>query len=604
LIELASARKFPSQPLLDRKDVAIVQMGDLFDRGKYSLLCYQIITIAEAYIGVKVIPLMGNHELMTIIEPEWYEQLVHPEDDIRSDRDKFNRYHGTLWKPMVDKLLGMIQLNSGSDQIFTPFQNPSSLFIHAGISEEFLYKFNMIAPKRGTKFIPPPLFRRDRRPEEPSTRTSMNAREFNEMFIHDLYFGSREYLEEKYEQDYSPFTMRNYSEVNEPHINCEEVDRVLGIFGVARIIVGHMPSITNRIRFNCGGKIILTDMASSRYMHGGNDESNYQPNIIEINFDTQTGGLINMVSVIFENGENLIEEEIYDSNGPRYRSINEWASDAAEAQLVRAPLRQDLATRLNQIPIVSSRRFIEDIDLSSSESLDDEENDENKENGIKSGENVIKRAVEEKSSSLRSPLAQIDVPFYKDEFVIIFAKKIDDIDGYIMKLSEKSQSGNVISKLADEVLFEDAHPGFPSIHDRTSGKYIEKFLGTDVSVLLSDLEGMITHSAVSHMRLILLHLHKHSICIGFDTSKPRRFSDMETILSFFAMNPDDESVELLNLSRIYSCNNDQSSAEIALFDKTFSGLFKKENRKAAKVMRKNGQREDPIVIPDSDDDSK
>jgi hypothetical protein len=622
LVRYASTQTIPTTPLLQRKDVAIIQMGDLFDRGKYSLLCYEIIKVAEAYIGVKVIPLMGNHELMTMIEPEWYESLVHPEDDIRSDREEFRRPHGTLWEPMVERLLGMAQLNSGSNNdVFDPIHDPSSIFIHAGISEKFLYKFNLIAPKNGSEYIPPPLIQRDSEPELPSTRTSLNARIFNEMFMHDMYHGSPQYLDEKYEREYSPFTMRTYAETREPEIDCNEVDRVLRVFGVARIIVGHMPTTTGRIRFNCKGKIILTDIASSRFMFGGTDESEYRPNVLEMNFNPSTGGLINMVSTIFHDGQTLIEEEVYDAYGPKYMSINEWAEDAAEAVFVRSPWSRNLTIG-------------DGLDLIAREVLEEvEENDENKENRIvlSSQENrsnvIVLRRVESGSqdedvddenivparrtgsmlrdiSTPRAPLGEITMPIYHDKYVSIIPRNIDGIDGFMMVLSEESAGvGILIDRLGDEILFEDAHPGFPSIHERPlkDGKYIQKFLGTDVTVLLSDYEGIVTPGMIADMRLILSHLHKHSLCIGFDTNRPRGVNDMRKIFSFFGTNPVEETVEILNLSRLYACDGAKSLAEIAMFDKAFSGLQKRVNRKNEKIRRKNGQRDDPMVIPASED---
>jgi hypothetical protein len=76
---------------------------------------------------------------------------------------------------------------------------------------------------------------------------------------------------------------------------------------------------------------------------------------------------------------------------------------------------------------------------------------------------------------------------------------------------------------------------------------------------------------------------------------------MRKIFSFFGTNPVEETVEILNLSRLYACDGAKSLAEIAMFDKAFSGLQKRVNRKNEKIRRKNGQRDDPMVIPASED---
>jgi hypothetical protein len=158
---------------------------------------------------------------------------------------------------------------------------------------------------------------------------------------------SIDYLQDKYEDYYSPFTMRDYAEVDPAYIDCNEVERVLSIFGVSRIIVGHMPSLASRIRFNCRGLIVLTDIASSRYMFGfERDEHRYQPNILEMNFHPETGGLINMVSILVDRNGQFVKEEVYDSAGPRYMSINEWARSSQIAHEYASPWRKDIWERI------------------------------------------------------------------------------------------------------------------------------------------------------------------------------------------------------------------------------------------------------------------
>jgi hypothetical protein len=69
--------------------------------------------------------------------------------------------------------------------------------------------------------------------------------------------------------DNGPFWSRRYhfaEEVHAPEL-CAELEGVLAVYGVARMVVGHTPQYrTNLARENCGGRLMLTDVAMSRWM--------------------------------------------------------------------------------------------------------------------------------------------------------------------------------------------------------------------------------------------------------------------------------------------------------------------------------------------------
>jgi len=66
----------------------------------------------------------------------------------------------------------------------------------------------------------------------------------------------------------SRFAWNPYSPVNSwDNVNpyCADVERLLNLFQVSRIVVGHTPDLTNqRPRTLCESKIVFTDVAMSR----------------------------------------------------------------------------------------------------------------------------------------------------------------------------------------------------------------------------------------------------------------------------------------------------------------------------------------------------
>ena len=58
--------------------VAIVQLGDLMDRGPDSAECVEAMSRGERVLGWRTVQLYGNHELMTMLAPQ--AEYVHKQD--------------------------------------------------------------------------------------------------------------------------------------------------------------------------------------------------------------------------------------------------------------------------------------------------------------------------------------------------------------------------------------------------------------------------------------------------------------------------------------------------------------------------------------------
>ena len=112
--------------------VAVIQLGDLVDRGPHSIRCMDIALKIEAVMGWSTTILQGNHELMRL---ELGDAYVHP-DEMESVGLK------GLQKAVSDRLgdvgLVMARLSRDRDMPLCHPMNPNTLFVHAGIDLPWL----------------------------------------------------------------------------------------------------------------------------------------------------------------------------------------------------------------------------------------------------------------------------------------------------------------------------------------------------------------------------------------------------------------------------------------------------------------------------------
>ena len=224
----------PVRPLYEGNDVAIVQLGDLIDRGEHSLQCLLIMKAARMVTGFDVHQILGNHELAVAIgRPFFYSRSIHPDDDLVRITPS-----PVMWKHVV------------ADKQFKPMiKLGDTLFVHAGVTLDQLAEDRFI---EGLSMM-----------DEGADPVD----HFNEMVWADLLEENPSFIQREYLHQDSFFTMRKYSD---PDLECDQVLHALELFGAARVVVGHMASRTNTVRQNCDGAIILADFMASRYMNIGN----------------------------------------------------------------------------------------------------------------------------------------------------------------------------------------------------------------------------------------------------------------------------------------------------------------------------------------------
>ena len=239
-------------PLYAAADTALMQMGDLVDRGKYGQRCIQILRAVEPVIGWTVRNLYGNHEVFAMMG--WgYENFIHPEEDIDRAGGAFH-HHGALWTDLASRSLLAVRVSNPTDV------NSGSLFVHGGIELEWLTRYhrtNDVLPVDHLNYLVSHLV----------TDTNINE-DFNWGILRD---------------DSSPLMTRRIADSSDDAV-CDELAEVLRLLGVSRMFVGHTPQIGRRVMSRCNGSFVLTDVAMSRWMfdraHDERDLSGGQPGAV------------------------------------------------------------------------------------------------------------------------------------------------------------------------------------------------------------------------------------------------------------------------------------------------------------------------------------
>jgi len=244
----------PKNPLWTQKNVALVQLGDLVDRGKFSLKCLVIMRAVRAVVGFEVFQILGNHELAPAIDSSFlFQRYRHPLDDLnwRLDPKLIQRPDGVLYKEIIHRFMPMVRLDGGENR------NISTLFVHAGVPMEFI--MDLI----GLPF-----------PEDPNEL----VRSINKAIREDLMSPSvsSDALLMTYFDDNTIFTSREYMNTSP---NCEAIEEILRVFRVSRIVVGHIADARNHKARNvyCNNQpvIVLADIAASRYMYGFDSDKKF-----------------------------------------------------------------------------------------------------------------------------------------------------------------------------------------------------------------------------------------------------------------------------------------------------------------------------------------
>ena len=232
----------PSTPIEGRRlDVAVIQLGDMVDRGPDSVDCIKIFRAIPSILGWRVYNLIGNHEIAGFLGRS--DELVH-EDDLGqfvSLKDRAKEIH----RLTALNSLGFIRI--GLPNIIGDFAvNPNTLFVHGGIEPDWMEWFL----------------------NEKNINSKHDVNEMNRALSVSLTTNLADAVD-MLECDNSIVWDRTLANAPEESICGEYLEKILEQFRVSRIVVGHTPQVDLSVKTRCGGKIILADVMMSRWMIEG-----------------------------------------------------------------------------------------------------------------------------------------------------------------------------------------------------------------------------------------------------------------------------------------------------------------------------------------------
>jgi len=198
----------------------LIQTGDITDRGPDSLELIELFDRLEdeaAAAGGRVIPLMGNHEMMNLVG-DW--RYVSP-----GDIEDFGSIEARKAAFAPNGALGswLLSLNA-------VVQIEGMVFVHGGVSARYA--------EQGAAGLSAQI------------RAALTGQ------------GSPDVL-----RDEGPLWYRGYLQAPEP-IACEELTRALTAMAASRMVVGHTTQRSGEIASRCGGALIGIDTGISTHYGG------------------------------------------------------------------------------------------------------------------------------------------------------------------------------------------------------------------------------------------------------------------------------------------------------------------------------------------------
>ena len=285
----------PLPPILSTlgNRVALIQLGDIMDRGPQSLYSYKILASIEPAIGWKVVQLAGNHDLMIYnpslqASPEIpkYPYFARgfdlrynrrPTDISNSDAEIMFSPGGPLSDYIIRKDLIVARIGTplsvgDSEYVIDP-RSPDTLFVHAGLDLIWANDFLKNIEKRGdwTQLV-----------------SLLNQQE-RASFERDLAnAGSLA------NDDEGPLFVRKIPEADDIDgtAECPRLEYLMKRLHVSRVIVGHTPDREGHTtREYCGSRFVVTDVAMSRGM-----STNGQPYALLLTLGNEGRSLDSMVA--------------------------------------------------------------------------------------------------------------------------------------------------------------------------------------------------------------------------------------------------------------------------------------------------------------------
>jgi hypothetical protein len=225
-------------PISNNQRVLAIQTGDIIDRGAQSLSCYKAVWVIKSLLGWDLLNLIGNHEVMTMAGQA--DHYAHSDDvsefgSLSARRAAFSP-GGKIWKRITDEFRFMSKVKMGTTE--------SVLFVHAGVHPKWL---NRVSAK---------------------IRTEGSIDEINSFLMDELRKNpSSDFLASAL----SPVWTREMAQDTESVVCGRLLPPIRKNLDIDRIVVGHTPQQTLMTATRCENRIILADVAMSRWMGSGKD---------------------------------------------------------------------------------------------------------------------------------------------------------------------------------------------------------------------------------------------------------------------------------------------------------------------------------------------
>ncbi|KAJ3054722.1 hypothetical protein HK097_000968 [Rhizophlyctis rosea] len=204
-------------------DTIFVQTGDIVDRGPDTIELYKMmhrLQFQASWTGGAVVPLLGNHEVMNMMEDYRYVT----EDDVKSFGGLEERKQAWSREGTYLRTLNITALVNGT------------LFLHGGLHPKWAL------PSVETLNL--------------EARNHLLTKTPAELWNVPLFGGD------------GPLWYRGYAMDGEDTV-CSVLDKVLSILKANRMVIGHTPQRDGRILSRCKGRVFVIDVGISR-VYGGN----------------------------------------------------------------------------------------------------------------------------------------------------------------------------------------------------------------------------------------------------------------------------------------------------------------------------------------------
>ena len=509
---------YPDVPVSASADVAVVQLGDLVDRGPDSSYAIHIIEAIPRIIGWHTLSLYGNHEIMSMLGVS--AQFIHPDDEWSmggpEERAKAFGLGGHLFEKMANSFVGLARIVSDKAPVFADpmdARNPATLFVHGGVDMGWL---------------------RDR-----LRIKSGDVNSFNVVAQNIVLSGPTGFLEDL-NMDDSILWDRILANGDEWYVCYRLIDPILTHFKVARIILGHTPQEDRMAKTRCGGKIILADVMMSRWM-----------TTRDVDEASMKGG--RPVAIVME----MAHDGTLDSIVAHYTDLKYGSLADQRVLYYSRPPPLPPATEVQRVGVRKPRyirtaaamRFFGPLKSTA----------------------VVTTTIPPAGEEPMYPFPKLKQLLYRDTVVVLMTAQLGTVTGIINVFFKPSKMVHVVDGALSRL------PGFPSVVDTgkvprgewvpsglSGATYRYLFLETACVDTLAGriLRGGLVMDIHEQVTSIMHRMHAAGYIIGLSFSTD--------VMDFFGTNSEGSQIYLINWSRVQpSVFNGHALVEAALVRKAF-----------------------------------